>query len=73
MEDDLKTLKVEYLSNHLFVHTQILELYLDDQNIFYKSLKWRRPLMEDDIKILKKEYLSNNLLDNQTIFYKYLE
>ena len=61
MEDDLKILKVEYLSNLLLDLTQILNLSLDDQTIFYKSLKWRRPLMEDDLQILKEEYLSNHL------------
>ena len=49
-EDDLKLLKVEYLSNHLLNHSQIFNLSLDDQAIFYKSLKWRQPLMEDDLK-----------------------
>jgi hypothetical protein len=39
MEDDLNILKVEYLSNHLLDHTQILNLRLDEQTIFYKSLK----------------------------------
>ena len=39
-----KILKVEYLSNH----TQIWNLTLDDQTIFYTSLEWKRPLMEDD-------------------------
>ena len=63
MEDDIKILKVEYLSNHLLDHTQILNLYLDDQTIFYKYLKWRRPPMEDDLKILKVEYLSNHSSD----------
>ena len=40
MEDNLKILKVEYLSNHLLDHTQILNL---------KSLTWRRPPMEDNL------------------------
>ena len=31
MEDDIKILKLEYLSNHLLDHTQILKLSLDDQ------------------------------------------
>ena len=39
MEDDLKILKVEYLSNHLLDHAQILNLSLVDQTIFYKSFK----------------------------------
>ena len=67
MEDDLKTLKVEYLSNHWSDHAQILKLRWDDQTIFYKSLKWRRPPMEDDLKIPKVEYLGNNLLDHAQI------
>ena len=80
MEDDIKIIKVEYLSNQLLGHTQISDLRLDDQTIFYKSLKWRLPTMEDDLKILKVEYLNNQLLrhsqisdlrlDDQTIFYK---
>ena len=49
MEPDLKILEVEYLSNHLMDHTQILNLSLDDQTIFYKSLKWRQPSMEDNL------------------------
>ena len=36
MEDDLKQLKVEYLSKHFLDHTTILELSLYDQTIFYK-------------------------------------
>jgi hypothetical protein len=74
---------VEYLSNHLLDHTQILNLYLDDQTIFYKYLKWRQPPVEDNLKILKVENLSKHLLDHaqtlnvslddQTIFYKYLK
>ena len=60
MEDDLKILKVEYLSNHL-------SLNLDDQTIFYKSLKWRWTPMEDDLKILKVEYLNNHLSDHTQI------
>ena len=67
MEDYLKILKVEYLSNHLSDHAQILNINWDDQTIFYKSLKWRRPPMEDDLKILKVEYLSNHLLDHVQI------
>ena len=55
MEDDLKILKVEYLSNLLLDLTQILNLSLDDQTIFYKSLKWRWPPMEDDLQVLKVE------------------
>ena len=39
MEDDLIILKVEYLSHHLFDHTQILDFSLYDQTIFFKSSK----------------------------------
>ena len=75
-EDDrhLKISKMEYLSNRLLDHSQILNLH--DQTIFGKSFKWRPPHMEDNFKILKVEYLSNhpthilNLpLDYQTILY----
>ena len=44
MEDNLKILKVEYLSNHLLNNTKILNLSLEDQTTFYKLLKCRRPL-----------------------------
>ena len=79
-EDDLKILKLEYLSNHLLDLTNILNWSLYDQSIFSQSFKWRRPPMEDNIKILKGEYLSTLLLDptqisnsslyDQTIMYK---
>ena len=61
MEDNLKKLKVKYLSNHLLDHTQILNLSLDNQTIFYKFFKWRRPPIKDNFKILKVEYLSNHV------------
>jgi hypothetical protein len=67
MEDDITKLKVECLSNHLFDHTQILNLILYDQTIFCKSFKWGRPPMEDDLKIQKVEFLSNFLLDHTKI------
>ena len=60
MEDNLKILKVEYLSNPLLDHTQCLNLSLVDKAILYKSLKLSWPSMEDDTKILKVEYLSNH-------------
>ena len=46
MEDDLKILKVEYLSNQLLDHTQILNLSLHDQPVFWNSsnqcnLQWK--------------------------------
>ena len=52
MEDDLKILKIEYLSNYLLDNTQILNSSLEDQTIFYKSFKYRRHQMEDDLNIL---------------------
>ena len=58
MEQYLKILKVEYLSNYLLDHTQILNLSLDDQTIFYKSLKDRQHQKEVILKIQKVEYLS---------------
>ena len=67
MEDNLKILKVEYLSKRLLDHTQILNLCLYDQTILCKSFKWRRPPMEDDFKISKVEHLSNYVLDPSQI------
>ena len=64
MEDDLKILKVEYLSNHLLNHAQILNFSSDDQTIFFKC---RRLPMEDNLKILKMEYISNHILDHTQI------
>ena len=52
-EDDLKILKVEYLSNRLLDHSQILNLSLDEQVIFLKSSKWRHPPTEDEVKLLE--------------------
>ena len=60
IEDDLKILKVEYLSNLLLDHTQISNLSLYDQTIFCQFFKWRQPPMEEDLKIFKVEYLSNH-------------
>jgi hypothetical protein len=62
MEDDLKILKVEYLSNCLLDHTQILNFRLmrPKQGVYFK---WRQPPIEEDLKILKVECLSNQLLD----------
>ena len=67
MEDDLKTSKVEYLSNHLLDHTQILNLSFSDQTKFINFFKWRQPWAEDDLKILKVEYISTP----DKIFLKY--
>ena len=78
MKDDLKILRVEYLSNNLLDQTQNLH----EKIIFYKSFKRRQPQIEDDLQILKVDYPSNHLLDHthilnlslnkQIIFYKSL-
>ena len=39
MEDDIKILRMEYLSDRLLDPTQMLNLSLDDQTILYKSFK----------------------------------
>jgi hypothetical protein len=54
MEHYLKILKVEYLSNHVLDHTRMLNLSLNEQTIFYKSLKWRQTPMEDNLIIASK-------------------
>ena len=63
MEDNLKISKVEYLSNRLLDHTQMLNLDLGDQSKLVKYFKWRQPQMEDNLKISKVECLSNHWLD----------
>jgi hypothetical protein len=56
MEEDLKIFEVEYLSNQLLDHTQILSLSLDDKIIFVQIFKMnttfngRGHQMEDDLK-----------------------
>ena len=62
MEEGLKILKLEYLSNHLLDHNQILDLSLDDQTISYKSSKWRQSPMEDEfiVKRFTYEFLGEN-------------
>ena len=67
MEDDLKILKVKYLSNHLLDPTQILNLCLNDQTIFYKSFKSRQPPVEDEPKILKWNISATRLFDHTQI------
>ena len=67
MEDDLKILKKDYLSNHLLDPTNFLKLSLDDQTILYKSFELRQPPMEDDLKLFRVNYLSNCWLDHTQI------
>ena len=61
VKDDLKISKVEYLSNLLLDHTQILNLDLGDKG--FKNFKLRQHHMEDNLKISKVEFLSIHLLD----------
>ena len=74
MEEDLKILKVEYLSNPWSDFTQISNLSSGDQAKFKNTQNeddlqrkttsnGRRPPMEDDLKILKLEYISNHWSD----------
>ena len=72
MEDDLKILKVEYLSYPLLDLPHILNLrlmnqpksksHVNEDNLY---IKWRQPPMEDDLKIAKGEYLHNNCMDHE--------
>ena len=55
MEDDLKILKVEYLSNHWLDLPQILNLSSGDQTKIKNALNeddlwWRWPPMEEDLQ-----------------------
>ena len=50
MEDDLKIIKVEYLSNQGSDLLQLLNFSSGNQTKNPKGLKWRPPPMEDDLK-----------------------
>ena len=63
MEDDLKILNVEYLSNHWSDLIQVLNISKWDQTKVYRSFRLKTTPMEDDLKILKVEYLSNHWSD----------
>jgi hypothetical protein len=52
MEDNLKILNVEYLSNHSSDLVQILNLSYGDQTKVYRSFRLKTTPMEDDLKIL---------------------
>ena len=56
MEDDLKILKVEYLSNNWSDLPKILNLNRGDQTKIEYCFEWRQLLMEDDLKTLKAEF-----------------
>ena len=60
MEDDLKILKVEYLSYHWLDIPQIFNLWYWDQTEIKNFLN---PQTEDNLKILKVEHLSNHWSD----------
>ena len=56
MEDELKIIKVEYLSKHLLEHNQIFNIILDDKTIYYKTLN------EDDHRWkMTSKYLKQNI------------
>ena len=60
MEDDLKTSKFEYISNHLLDLPQILNLSSGDQTkIKMHDMNRTYVRMEEDLKILIVECLSN--------------
>ena len=63
MEDDIKILEVEYLSNQLSDLPQILNFRLGDQININDCLKWRRPPMEEDLEICNMEYINNHWSD----------
>ena len=50
MEEDLKILKVGYISNLWSDLAQILNFRLCDQTKIEKYIIWRWPRMEDDLK-----------------------
>ena len=59
MEDDLKILKVEFLSNHWLDLSQILNLSIGNWTKI-TCLNGRQPPVEEEPKILKVEFLSNH-------------
>ena len=62
MENDLKILKVEYLSNHWSDLPQLLNLSLEDKTKIKNCCTWIQPPLEDNLKILKVKYLRNLLI-----------
>jgi hypothetical protein len=63
MEDDLKILNVEYLSDHWLDLIQILNLSSGNQTKVSRCFRFQTTPMEDDLKILKVEYLSIHCSD----------
>ena len=61
MENNLKVIKAEYLSNHWSELPQILNLSLRGPN--KKMIEMKMTPMEDDLKILNLDYLSNHWID----------
>ena len=71
MEDDLKILKVEYLSNNWSDLPQIWNLSSGDQTKMENAPNEDNPPIKDNLTILKVEYLSNYWLDlPQILVYK---
>ena len=58
LEDNLRILKVEYISDQILDLPQILNLTRTG-----KCLKWRRPPIEDELKLLKVGYVRNYRVD----------
>ena len=73
MEEYLKILKVEYLSNHWLDLTQIWNLTYWDQTRVYKGMKLRRPPMEDNLqwKMTSKYEKLNISVTTDLIFLKF--
>ena len=65
MEDNLKILKVEYLSNHWLDFPQILNLRKGDQTKTTYFLKWRQPQKKTTSK---NQHLYNSATTNRIFF-----
>ena len=50
MEHNLKILLGEYIDNHVLDYIRIVKLSLDDQTMFNKYFKQRRPPMKDNLR-----------------------
>jgi hypothetical protein len=72
MEDDLKNMKLDFLSNHWVDHNKILNVTSGDQNKAGEGFHWRQPQrkttsMEDDFNNLKLDFLSNRCVNLKQI------
>ena len=68
MEDDLQIFKVEYLSNHLLDHSQILNLSLDDQIIFLPTFKMKTTFNGGQRRRVKSEISQHQLIESFSNF-----